>query len=462
MIEGTISTPIRILVVDADAETRTLIASLLRTHTGREYVVESVPLVEGAAGASRELACRAAEALRESEAQLAAVLADRERLERQFYQAQKMETVGQLAGGIAHDFNNILTAIVGFGTLVAEQVSDNETAASNAAEILAAANRASALTRQLLAFGRRLVLHPTRLDLNETVNALAGMLRQLIGENIDLGIICAPDLPSIRADQSQLESALANLVINARDAMPRGGRLTIETEEVEIDSDYCNTHVGVRAGRYARLSVSDTGIGMSQAVQARIFEPFFTTKEAGKGSGLGLATVYGIVKQSGGNIWVYSEPELGTTFKVYLPMDQGDRPAVVKVEPPRGQWSRGTETVLLVEDAPVIRRLAREIMSRAGYTVIEAGDAVQALSLASNYAGSIDMLLTDLIMPGPSGIDLAEQLKTVRDGVRIMFMSGYTDNAIVRNGMLGEAGSFLQKPFTPEDLLRKMRQVLDR
>src|SRR5437762_10497526 len=228
---------------------------------------------------------RASEALRESEAQLAAVLADRERLERQFYQAQKMETVGQLAGGIAHDFNNIRTAIVGFGTLVAEQVSENEAASRNAAEILAAANRASALTRQLLAFGRRQVLHPTRVNLNETVHSLAGMLCQLIGENIDLRIVCASDIPQIRADLSQLESALANLVINARDAMPRGGRLTIETADVVLDDDYCATHVGVRPGRYARMSVSDTGIGMSQELQTRIFEPFFTTKEPGKGSG---------------------------------------------------------------------------------------------------------------------------------------------------------------------------------
>ncbi|HEV8234670.1 MAG TPA: ATP-binding protein, partial [Gemmatimonadaceae bacterium] len=295
------SDPIRLRIAHADAETRALIASLLTSHTGRTYIVEPIEGGEGFAGmpaTASEAERRASEALRESEAQLAAVLADRERLERQFYQAQKMETVGQLAGGIAHDFNNILTAIVGFGTLVSEQVSENEAASRNAAEILAAANRASALTRQLLAFGRRQVLHPTRVNLNETVHSLAGMLCQLIGENIDLRIVCAPDIPPIRADLSQLESALANLVINARDAMPRGGRLTIETADVVLDDDYCATHVGVRPGRYARLSVSDTGIGMSQDLQARIFEPFFTTKDAGKGSGLGLATVYGIVKQS--------------------------------------------------------------------------------------------------------------------------------------------------------------------
>jgi two-component system cell cycle sensor histidine kinase/response regulator CckA len=443
---STASEPIRLRIVDADAETGALVASLLSSHTGREYVVESVPPVS--------------EALRESEAQLAAVVADRERLERQFYQAQKMETVGQLAGGIAHDFNNILTAIVGFGTLVAEQVSENDAASRNAAEILAAANRASALTRQLLAFGRRQVLHPTRINLNDTVHSLAGMLRQLIGENIDLRIVCKPDLPPIRADLSQLESALVNLVVNARDAMPRGGRLTIETEDVTLDHDYCTTHVGVRPGRYARLSVSDNGIGMSQEVQSRIFEPFFTTKEAGKGSGLGLATVYGIVKQSGGNIWVYSEEGLGATFKMYLPIDATESVAATPTEPARGQWSKGTETVLLVEDAPMIRRLARQIMTRAGYTVVEAGDANQAMELVKKYP-RLDVLLTDLIMPGPSGVELAEQLKVARPGIRVLFMSGYTDNAIVRNGMLGESAAFLQKPFTPEELLRKLRNVID-
>src|SRR6266550_3530643 len=417
------SDPIRLRIVDTDAETCALIASLLTSHTGRTYIVEPIEGGEGFAGmpaTASEAERRASEALRESEAQLAAVLADRERLERQFYQAQKMETVGQLAGGIEHDFNNILTAIVGFGTLVAEQVSENEAASRNTAEILVAANRASVLTKQLLAFGRRQVLHPTRINLNDTVHALVGMLRQLIGENIDLRIVCAPNLPPIRADLSQLDSALANLVINARDAMPRGGRLTIETADVTLDDDYCATHVGVRPGRYARLSVSDNGIGMSQELQTRIFEPFFTTKEPGKGSGLGLATVYGIVKQSGGNIWVYSEEKLGSTFKVYLPVDTSEHQPAGQIESARGQWSKGTETVLLVEDAPMIRRLAREIMSRAGYAVIEAGDAEQALTLAGKH-GHIDLLLTDLIMPGPSGVELAEQLRAARRGVRVLY-----------------------------------------
>jgi len=459
-----ISLPVRLRTVGADAHTRTLIASLLTEHTGRTYVIDAADTPSGAGVGSPdagELERRTVEALRESEERLAAVLADRERLERQFYLVQKMETVGQLAGGIAHDFNNILTAIVGFGTLVAEQVKGNPAAAENVAEILSAASRASSLTRQLLAFGRRQVLLPTRLNLNETVKGLAGMLRQLIGANIDLQIVCAADLPPIRADQSQLESALANLVINARDAMPRGGRVTIETSEVTLDGDYCAAHVGVRAGRYARLAVSDTGVGIPLDVQPRIFEPFFTTKEAGKGSGLGLATVYGIVKQSGGNIWVYSEPGLGATFKVYLPVDPGEGVEPEAPEPVMKEWSRGTETVLLVEDAPTIRRLARDVMVGAGYVVIEAGDANQAMALAASHDGRIDMLITDLIMPGPSGVDLAEQLTHARSDMRVLFMSGYTDNALVRNGLLADGVSFLQKPFAPADLLRRVRQVID-
>jgi len=451
--------PARLRMIDADADTRALIELLLRNHTGREYIVESVSDASDES-ASGEAERRVAVALRESEAQLAAVLADRERLERQFYQVQKMETVGRLAGGIAHDFNNILTAIVGFGTLIAEQVAGNDEAARNAAEILAAANRASALTRQLLAFGRRQVLHPTRVDLNETVHSLAGMLRQLIGEHIDLQIVCKADLPPIRADMSQLESALANLVINARDAMPRGGRLTIETTDVVHDDDYCAAHVGVRPGHYARLSVTDTGVGMSQQVQARIFEPFFTTKEPGKGTGLGLATVYGIVKQSGGNIWVYSEEGMGATFKMYLPVDESHDVPIGHHEPVRGQWSHGAETVLLVEDAPMIRRLAREIMTRAGYTVIEAGDGEQAAQLATRLA-RIDVLLTDVVMPRLNGIELAAQLRTTRPDLRVLFMSGYTDYAIVRNGLLSDSTTYLQKPFTPEELLRKLRSVIE-
>ena len=242
--------------------------------------------------------------------------------------------------------------------------------------------------------------------------------------------------------------------------MPRGGRLTIETAEVTLDHDYCTTHVGVRPGRYARLSVSDTGIGMSQELQTRIFEPFFTTKGSGKGTGLGLATVYGIVKQSGGNIWVYSEEGIGATFKMYLPVDDGEGVAVAHQEPARGQWSKGTEIVLLAEDAPMIRRLAREVMARAGYTVIEAGDGDQASQLAARQP-RIDVLLTDVVMPRLNGVELAEDLRAARPNLRVLFMSGYTDNAIVRSGLLDDRATFLQKPFTPEELLRKLRSVIE-
>jgi two-component system cell cycle sensor histidine kinase/response regulator CckA len=384
---------------------------------------------------------------------------DRDLLERQVFLAQRMETVGQLAGGIAHDFNNILTVVVGFGTLLHEQVQHDEAAARNAKEILDAAQRASTLTRQLLAFGRRQVLCPVRLNLNDTVSNLVGMLRRVIGENIDLQIVCDPGLPAVRADQGQLESALMNLVVNARDAMPNGGRIVIETSAVFLDEAYCGSHVTVRPGHYVRLAVTDTGVGMSSEEQVRVFEPFYTSKPGAKGSGLGLATVYGIVKQSGGYIWVYSERGVGTTFKIYLPVDRADRPATAAAHSP-GDWTRGTETVLLVEDADMIRHLAREIIGRAGYCVLEASDADEAMTVASRHSGVIDLLLTDVIMPGASGVDLVGRLRTVRPDVAILYMSGYSDNAIVRNGLLTEGAAFLQKPFTPENLLRKIREAL--
>ncbi len=385
---------------------------------------------------------------------------EREQLEREFTQAQRMESVGRLAGGIAHDFNNILMAIVGFGTLVAEELAGSPSGERNAREILNAAGRASALTRQLLAFGRRQMLRATRLNLNEAVAGIAVMLQQVIGEDIDLQVRYSADLPLILADQGQLESSVLNLVLNARDAMPGGGRLTIETDTIHLDQAYCDAHLGARPGHFVRLAVSDTGVGIPHHLQPRIFEPFFTTKDVGKGTGLGLATVYGTIKQSGGYIWVYSEPGVGTTFKIYLPVDTSEGAPALPPPAPVEEPASGSETILLVEDADMVRQLAREIIGGAGYHVIEAGNAEQALAAAAQHDGPIDLLLTDVIMPGATGVELAARLRSVRENVNVLYMSGYTDNAVVRQGLLDEETAFLQKPFTPQDLLRKVREVL--
>jgi two-component system, cell cycle sensor histidine kinase and response regulator CckA len=388
-------------------------------------------------------------------------VSDRVVRERQFHMAQRMETIGQLAGGIAHDFNNILTAIVGFGTLLSEQVSADDAAAAGVSEILSAADRATSLTRQLLAFGRRQVLRPSRLQLGDVVRALSGTLRATLGEDIDLQISCAEGLPPVRVDQGQLEQVIANLVVNARDAMPTGGRLLIEVDHVSLDEAYCDTHLSVKPGEHVRIAISDNGVGISAERLSRVFEPFFTTKDHGKGSGLGLATAYGIVKQSGGNIWVYSEPGLGTTFRIYLPVDSD---AALPARPNRTlpkERARGSETILLVEDAAVIRQLAREVLMRAGYQVLDAGDTESALEVAAAHDGIIDLLLTDVVMPGPNGVELADRLRVVRPQTRVLFMSGYTDNAAVRNGLLAPDTAFLQKPFTPEGLLRKIRHVIE-
>jgi CheY-like chemotaxis protein len=303
------------------------------------------------------------------------------------------------------------------------------------------------------------VLHPVEINLNDTLAGLVVTLRRLVGDGIDLQIICKQRLPTLWADQAQLQTALINLVVNARDAMPTGGRLTIETDDVVLDDEYCAMHVGVTPGPYVRLSVTDTGAGIPIEMQHQIFEPFFTTKKAGPGEDLGLATVYGIVKQSGGNIWVYSETSIGTTFKVYLPVYTDDQRAPLTKSTPL-QAESSAETVLLVEDADVIRRLARQIIQRAGYQVIEAADAEKAMVVAGGHSGDIHLLLTDVIMPGASGVELAAQLKSVRPDLKVLYMSGYTDNAIVRNGLLSEEAKFLQKPFTPDELIRKVRHAL--
>jgi two-component system, cell cycle sensor histidine kinase and response regulator CckA len=378
----------------------------------------------------------------------------------QLVQAQKMEAVGQLAGGIAHDFNNLITVIGGRAEMLLNKMLAGDPLRDDVDAIKATAQRAADLTRQMLAFSRKQVLDPKILDLNRVVTEIAPMLRRLIGEDIELLTVLDVDPGRVKADPRQLEQVLMNLVINARDAMAKGGRLTLETASVMLDADYAREHVGVCPGHHILLAVSDTGEGMDAETQARIFEPFFTTKEPGKGTGLGLATVYGIVKQSGGNICVYSEPERGTTFKIYLPRVD-EVPDVVAPERPSSGGQRGSETILLVEDDNAVRHLADDILTAQGYTVIQAAHGGEALVVSARHSGPIDLLLTDVVMPHMSGRVLVERLTPKRPDMRILYMSGYTENAIVHHGVLDAGTVFLPKPFTLDDLVRKVREVLD-
>ncbi len=382
-------------------------------------------------------------------------------LEMQFRQAQRLEAVGRLAGGVAHDFNNVLTAISGYTELLLEELPAGDPKRTDVEEIRAAAGRAAGLTRQLLAFSRKQVLQPRVLDLNALVETLHRMLRRLIGEDVTLATALAPQVGAVRADPGQLEQVVLNLAVNARDAMPNGGRLTIETADVVLDDDYVREHPAVRPGRYVLLAVSDTGIGMDAETRAHLFEPFFTTKELGKGTGLGLATVYGIVQQSGGHIWVYSEPGRGATFKIYLPRVEAPVETTMSegaAIPAEG----GGETVLLAEDDPSVREVTVAILAHKGYRVLRAPDGQTALELARSHGGEIPLLVTDIIMPGMTGRELAEALARERPGVRTLYISGYTDDAVVRHGVLEFGTPYLQKPFTPDDLARKVREVLDR
>jgi two-component system, cell cycle sensor histidine kinase and response regulator CckA len=384
---------------------------------------------------------------------------ERKTLESQLLQAQKMEALGQLAGGVAHDFNNVLTAIGGYAELLREDLAADDARRADVDEILRATERAAALTHQLLAFSRRQVLAPRVLDLNAVVEDLDKMLRRLIGEDVELRIALAPKVGTVRADPGQLEQVILNLVVNARDAMPRGGKLTIETTNAELDESYAVEHPGVTAGPHVMLAVSDTGVGMDAATQAKIFEPFFTTKERGKGTGLGLATVYGIVKQSGGHIWLYSEPGRGTTFKIYLP--QVDlAPEQLAQAPAARETPRGTETVLLVEDDEAVRNLARKRLEALGYTVLAASGGGDAIDLAASV-GPIHLLVTDVVLPGMSGRELATRLVAARPGLRVLYTSGYTDEAVVHHGVLDPGIAFLQKPFMPAALARKVRDALE-
>jgi CheY-like chemotaxis protein len=372
-----------------------------------------------------------------------------------------MEAVGQLAGGVAHDFNNLLTVIKAYSGLVAEQLREGSQLRTDVVEIQRAAGRAASLTQQLLAFSRKQVLQPTVLDLNGVTRELEPMYRRLIGDDIDIVLRMEPAIGRVKADRSQVEQVVINLLVNARDAMPDGGTVTIETRDVELDDTYLSRHPVVAPGPYVMLSVTDTGIGMDAATQARIFEPFFTTKPAGEGTGLGLSTVYGIVKQSNGYIWVYSEAGMGTTFKVYLPRLEPEELSAAAADSTATGSLGGSEIVLLVEDQATVRVLARRILERNGYTVLEAHDGRDALRVADQYKQPIQLLLTDMVMPELSGRELWTALSGRRPDMRVLYMSGYPGDEMIRRGLLSSDAPFLQKPFTAADLAKAARAVLD-
>jgi two-component system cell cycle sensor histidine kinase/response regulator CckA len=382
------------------------------------------------------------------------------RTEEQLLQAQKMEAIGRLAGGVAHDFNNLLTAILGYSELVLQDLGPDHASAADVKEIRAAGQSAESLTRQLLAFSRRQILQPQTLDLNKVLTRVDGLLQRIIGEDIDLTMKLTAPLGRVSADPGQIEQVVLNLAVNARDAMPHGGKLTIETANVTLDDDYVSQHTGATVGPHVMVAVTDTGTGMDQATQRRLFEPFFTTKEPGRGTGLGLATVYGIVAQSRGSIWVYSELGQGSTFKVYLPVttEEVTAPALVELSPTA---LSGTETVLVVEDQQEARSVICETLRRRGYTVIEAINGPDAIVKGRQLEVAIDVMLTDVVMPGMGGRRVAEVIRATRPHLKVVYMSGYTDGAIVDHGILEPGVTFVQKPFATETLLRKIRDVLD-
>ncbi len=383
-------------------------------------------------------------------------------LEAQLHQSQKMEAIGSLAGGVAHDLNNLLTPIIGWSNLLLTKWDKDEEQRAEVAEIRAAAERATDLVRQLLAFARREPMQPRVLDPNEVVRGMHGLLARLLGESISLATILDPQLLAVEMDPSRLEQVFMNLAVNARDAMPRGGRLTIETGNRVLDEAYAGRHPSTRPGPHVMIAVSDTGRGMDEDTQSRIFEPFFTTKEVGKGTGLGLSTVYGIVKQSGGDVWVYSELEKGTTFKIYLP-GVAERPAPVSVAPVEKQSREltGEETVLVVEDEEAVRALVTRVLRLNGYAVLEAASADQALAFTRSEP-QVDLVLTDVVLPGMGGPELVRIIKRVRPQAAVLYMSGYTRDSIIHGGRANGDIELLEKPFTPDSLARRVREVLDK
>jgi signal transduction histidine kinase/ActR/RegA family two-component response regulator len=389
-------------------------------------------------------------------------ITERKNLEEQLQQAMKMEAIGRLAGGVAHDFNNLLSVILTYSRIMLENKEINDSMRADLKEIGTAGERASSLTRQLLAFSRKQVLQPELLDLKDVITNMHKMLGRLIGEDIELTTILKESMGQVKADPGQIEQVIMNLAVNARDAMPRGGKLTVEIADAALDEEYAGRHAEVDPGPYVMLAVSDTGHGMDAETKSKIFDPFFTTKEKGKGTGLGLATVYGIVKQSGGNVVAYSEPGKGTTFKIYLPRVEEGAYETGKKKILEGESLRGSETVLVVEDDESVRSLVCRLLQEAGYTVLKAADGAEALKINEQHPETIHLMVTDVVMPGMGGRKLAERLGPLRPEMKILYMSGYTDNAIVHHGALDPGTAFLQKPITKENLLLKTREALEK